>query len=143
MRVFKYSHCQLLALIISSGLAMASTAPSKTDIEQEARRQQQAKLPHQLNKIYETQDVCAGSVPPGWIHVNDHWNPTVCGNPTDISPNVWTIERYDNLPIGSTLTACAGTVPVGWALVGTGWNPTSCGEPVNIENNIEVVKRLN
>jgi hypothetical protein len=35
--------------------------------------------PLRLAEIADTESVCAGEVPSGWIKVNDAWNPTSCG----------------------------------------------------------------
>ncbi|MBK6877863.1 MAG: hypothetical protein IPG99_15820 [Ignavibacteria bacterium] len=67
-----------------------------------AKKQQEIFVPLALNKVSETQWVCAGQIPNGWVKINDSWNPTTCGNPTSISYNVWLIERYDDKPIGSS-----------------------------------------
>jgi hypothetical protein len=97
----------------------------------------------QAASIDNVQSVCAGQVPTGWIKINDSWNPTTCGNPTSISYNVWTIERYDNKPAGAQMRACFGSVPNGWAMVGSTWDPTACGHPTSISNNVMTIRRLN
>ena len=102
-----------------------------------------ANAPIPLSTIAETQVVCAGPLPTGWIKINDAWNPTVCGNPTTIVYNVWTIERYDNKPVNTTMTACAGVIPTGWVKVNDSWNPTTCGHPSTIVQNVMLIRRLN
>lgn len=99
--------------------------------------------PLPLESILQTQNVCAGSLPPGWIKINDAWNPTVCGNPTRIAYNVWTIQRFVDQPMGAVIHACRGAVPAGWAIVGTLWNPTVCGHPAANQPNVMAIKRLN
>jgi hypothetical protein len=99
--------------------------------------------PLPLETILQTQNVCAGSVPPGWIKINDAWNPTVCGNPARIAYNVWTIQRFDDQPMGAVIHVCKGAVPSAWAIVGTLWNPTVCGHPAANQLNVMVIKRLN
>jgi hypothetical protein len=99
--------------------------------------------PLSLETILQTQNVCAGSLPPGWIKINDAWNPTVCGNPTRIAYNVWTIQRFTEQPMGAIIHACRGAVPSGWAIVGTLWNPTVCGHPTTNQLNVMAIKRLN
>jgi hypothetical protein len=99
--------------------------------------------PLSLGAIVKTQNVCAGPVPPGWIKINDAWNPTVCGNPATIAYNVWSIQQLDDHPIGAVIQACKGAVPSGWAVVGTDWNPTVCGHPAAKQSNVMVIKRLN
>ena len=96
-----------------------------------------------LETTVQTQNVCAGSVPPGWIKINDAWNPTVCGKPTGVAYNVWTMQRFTDQPTGAIIHACRGAVPVGWAIVGTLWNPTVCGHPSANQPNVMAIKRLN
>jgi hypothetical protein len=99
--------------------------------------------PLSLGDILQTQIVCAGSTPPGWIKINDGWNPTVCGNPAAITYNVWTLQQFTDQPPGAVIHACKGYVPSGWAVVGTGWNPTVCGHPSTSLPNVMAIKRLN
>jgi isopentenyldiphosphate isomerase len=82
-------------------------------------------------------------VPPGWIKVNDAWNPTVCGKPPTIIYNVWIIEQVSDQPLGAVVYACKGPLPSGWAIVATNWNPTVCGHPAANQSNVMVIKRLN
>jgi hypothetical protein len=96
-----------------------------------------------LEITLQTQNVCAGSVPPGWIKINDAWNPTVCGKPTSITYNVWTIQRLADQQMGAIIHACTGSAPLGWAIVGTLWNPTVCGHPSANQPNVMAIKRLN
>jgi hypothetical protein len=98
--------------------------------------------PLSLGAILRTQNVCAGSVPSGWIKINDAWNPTVCGSPATLSYNVWTLQQLSDQPVGGVIHACKGTVPPGWSLVGTAWNPTVCGHPATNQSNVMVIKRL-
>jgi hypothetical protein len=100
-------------------------------------------VPLPLETILQTQNICAGSVPPGWIKINDAWNPTVCGNPARIAYNVWTIQRFDDQPVGAVIHACKGSVPSAWVIVGTLWNPTVCGHPAANQPNVMAIKRLN
>jgi hypothetical protein len=96
-----------------------------------------------LGTVLQIQNVCAGSAPPGWIKINDAWNPTVCGNPSKITYNVWTIQQFADQPPGALIQACKGSVPAGWAVVGTGWNPTMCGNPAINQANVMTLRRLN
>jgi hypothetical protein len=98
--------------------------------------------PLALGTILQAQNVCAGSLPPGWIKINDAWNPTVCGNPARVDYNVWTIQRYSDQPKGAIIYACSAAVPSGWAIVGTAWNPTVCGHPNSKQSNVMAIKRL-
>ena len=124
-------------------LAAADTAPSAAEIRDEAERQRSLEQPSVLgSQSSDILKVCAGQVPAGWIKTNDEWNPTVCGNPSTIVYNVWTIERYDNKPVNNVMTACEGAVPAGWAKLNGTWNPTRCGYPSAIVNNVMTIKRL-
>ena len=98
--------------------------------------------PLSLGAILRTQNVCAGSLPPGWIKINDAWNPTVCGKPATITYNVWTIQQLSDQPLGAVIHACKGTVPSGWAIVGTSWNPTVCGHPTTNQPNVMAIQRF-
>ncbi len=102
-----------------------------------------APVPLSLGAILRVQNVCAGSVPPGWVKINDAWNPTVCGNPTTLTYNVWTIQQLSDQPLGASIYACKGVVPLGWAMVDTTWNPTVCGHPATRQSNVMAIKRLN
>jgi hypothetical protein len=99
--------------------------------------------PLSLEVTVQTQNVCAGSVPSGWIKINDAWNPTVCGKPTIIAYNVWTMQRFTDQPTGAIIYACRGAVPSGWAIVATLWNPTVCGHPSGTQPNVMAITRLN
>jgi len=126
----------------SSPSSASSPSPSPSPSPpQAAPTPPPAPLP--LETILQTQNVCAGPVPPGWIKINDAWNPTVCGNPARIAYNVWTIQRFDDQPMGAVIHACKGVVPSGWAIVGTLWNPTVCGRPGANQLNVMAIKRLN
>jgi hypothetical protein len=120
---------------------LLATAGAATSLPPEAPALPQAPL--SLETILQTQNVCAGSLPPGWIKINDAWNPTVCGNPTRIAYNIWTIQRFMDQPLGAVIHACRGAVPSGWAMVGTLWNPTVCGHPTTNQPNVMAIKRLN
>ncbi len=96
----------------------------------------------QLAEVAETEFVCAGEVPSGWIKVNDAWNPTTCGNPTRVTYNVWMIAQYTEKPIGTVMVVCNGPAPSGWVIVGTAWNPTACGHPTTNQKNVMTIKRL-
>ena len=120
--------------------------PQSSEPPRENRQNEAPTLPPaplSLEVTVQTQNVCAGSVPPGWIKINDAWNPTVCGKPTIIAYNVWTMQRITDQPMGAIVYACRGAVPSGWAIVGTLWNPTVCGHPSANQPNVMAIKRLN
>jgi hypothetical protein len=126
-----------------ASMSFAEPRASAKQIEREAVRQQKQQTRLPLAVISETQHLCAGPVPPGWIKVNDSWNPMMCGKPTSITYNVWTIERYSNKPTGFVMQACSGPAPAGWIVVSTNWNPTACGHPTSISGNMMTIKRVN
>jgi hypothetical protein len=95
-----------------------------------------------LMNVQPTQNVCAGSVPSGWIKVNDSWSPTVCGKPTSIIYNVWSVQSLRAQPIGALIYACSSPPPPGWGLVSQMWNPTVCGHPSAQQTNVMAIKRL-
>jgi len=67
-------------------------------------------------------------VPAGWVVANKTWSRITCGNPVTPQANVWLIDEYDNLPVGTPLTVCASSpVPNGWVPTGFQWNPSVCG----------------
>jgi hypothetical protein len=122
----------------------ASASEMKQSLPEQSEPQPSPALaPLVLDAIVRTQNVCPGSVPAGWIKINDAWNPTVCGNPRTIIYNVWTIQQLSDQPIGAVIHACKAEVPSGWAMVGTGWNPTVCGHPGTNQPNVMAIKRLN
>lgn len=86
---------------------------AKDQVKQETIKQQKQGELIPLQATGQVQDVCAGSVPAGWIKVNDRWDPMACGKPSSIIYNVWTIERYSDKPVGSVMNTCFGTPPSG------------------------------
>lgn len=86
---------------------------------------------------------CSGdAVPAGFIKVNDDWDPTKCGNPSSITRNVSTYQRYDNKPVGTSLQVCSSAAtPSGWANGTMSWDPNKCGHPSSTTNNIKLITR--
>lgn len=86
---------------------------------------------------------CSGdAVPTGFIKVNDDWDPTKCGNPSSITRNVSSYQRYDNKTVGTTLQVCASAAaPAGWDDGTTNWDPNKCGHPSSISQNIKLITR--
>jgi hypothetical protein len=78
-----------------------------------------------------------------WIKIDDRWDPTKCGNPANITYNVWTIERYADKPKGAIIVACSDSLPSGWSLIAQKWDPSKCGKPAANTNNVMTIKRLN
>ena len=95
--------------------------------------------------IVQSQNICADSpIPAGWIVVDDHWDPTMCGNPAEVECNVRTIHKINALPAGTTISACSyAPTPAGWVEIGTKWDPTACGLPQDPSvRNVKIIKRL-
>jgi hypothetical protein len=132
-----------VSLGVAANLPAAPPVDAKPPSPERPPNEPPTQAPLSLGAILTTQNVCAGSVPPGWIRINDAWNPTVCGNPATISYNVWTIQQLNDQPVGAIIHACKGTVPLGWSIVATTWNPTVCGHPTNNQPNVMAIKRLN
>jgi hypothetical protein len=129
---------------VAATLPAVSPPEAKPPLPEHREPQASTSLtPLSLGAILTTQNVCAGSVPPGWIKINDAWNPTVCGIPATITYNVWIIQQLSDQPLGAVIHACKGTVPSGWAIVDTTWNPTVCGHPTTNQSNVMAIKRLN
>lgn len=92
----------------------------------------------------ETQVLCCREVPTGYILINDDWDPTKCGEPSSITYNVCTYQRFDNKAINSVMTVCSSALnPPGWSTVDTDWDPTKCGHPSSNTNNMKTIKRIN
>ena len=135
----------------SAGVAVSLPAAASPEAISRASPEQREAPPSEapalaplvLGAILRTQNVCAGSVPSGWIKINDAWNPTVCGKPATITYNVWTIQQLSDQPVGVVIHACKGPIPAGWTVVGTAWNPTVCGHPAANQSNVMVIRRLN
>jgi hypothetical protein len=140
-----------LEVILGAATSQPPAAPQAKELQsseppRENRQNEAPALPPaplSLEVTVQTQNVCAGSVPPGWIKINDAWNPTVCGKPAVIAYNVWTMQRFTDQPMGAIIYACRGAAPLGWTIVGTLWNPTVCGHPSANQPNVMAIKRLN
>jgi hypothetical protein len=129
---------------VAANLPAAPPPEAKAQIPEHGDHQPGPTLaPLPLGANLTAQNICAGAVPPGWIKINDAWNPTVCGNPATISYNVWTIQQLSDQPLGAVVHACKGPAPSGWSIVGTTWNPTVCGHPTANQPNVMAIKRLN
>jgi hypothetical protein len=141
-----------VALAISAGAALAQPVPVPGSEKAESPVSHDESLPPPLAltspvplplmNVQPTQNVCAGSVPSGWIKVNDSWSPTVCGKPTSIIYNVWSVQALSAEPIGAVIYACSSSPPPGWVLVSEMWNPTLCGHPSAQQRNVMAIKRV-
>jgi len=127
--------------------SLSPVSPTEAEIFVEAARQQQALagIENDLNAEVTRMSICASSpIPDGWIKVDDFWSPTTCGNPGNITYNVWVIERYSNKPRGAVMDVCASAAtPDGWVERGTAWRPNRCGHPNNITQNVKLIQRVN
>jgi hypothetical protein len=86
---------------------------------------------------------CSAAPPTGAVKVNDDWDPSKCGNPstTDVR-NICTYQRYDDKPVGTTLTVCASAIPpAGWVNGPKSWDPTKCGHPSSVTDNMKLITR--
>ena len=94
------------------------------------------------------QYVCRGATPPaGYIVTDDIRDRQMCGgtNPTTLnSYNVWVVERYDRLPVNSTMDVCAASpTPPGWVLVDVYRRKDRCGHPDGMfEANVKRIRRV-
>ena len=93
------------------------------------------------------QYICRGAaVPPGFIVTDDIRDRQMCGgtNPTTLNAfNVWVIERYDRLPVNSTMDVCAAMpTPPGWVLVDVYRRKDRCGHPDGVfDVNVKRIRR--
>jgi hypothetical protein len=87
------------------------------------------------------------AVPAGWVVVNKTWSRATCGNPATPQGNVWTIDEYDNLPVGTPLTICSSSsIPSGWLPTSFDWNPQVCGAQFSTDHglfNTEKIRYVN
>lgn len=82
----------------------------------------------------ERQLICrGGSIPSGWILVDDVKDATTCrgDNPAILNTfNVWAIEKYEGRPVGTLMDVCAtAPTPKGWVLVDVYRDKATCGHP--------------
>lgn len=86
----------------------------------------------------ETQTVCWNApVPNGWLvsDIDVNTSTSTCGSwggPGDPDYNAKIIVRYDNLPVGASLSVCSNIVPAGWTLTGTSGGLPNCWIPSSI-----------
>mgnify|MGYP001810156306 CR=1 FL=1 len=95
----------------------------------------------------ERQLICrGGSIPSGWILVDDAKDAASCGgsNPAVLNTfNVWAIEKYEGRPVGTVIDVCATTpTPKGWVLVDIYRDKSTCGHPQdNWGANVKRIRR--
>lgn len=94
--------------------------------------------------IHASMEICAyDPVPAGYIKVDDRWDPTICGNPTTITYNVWILNYYADRPVGSTIEVCGDApTPTGWSVYGRIWNPKKCHRASSPSGSTENVNRI-
>ena len=130
-----------LALLITAATASAQATPPNRPAAQPIR----AEAPTGDDS---RQYVCRGATPPaGYIVTDDIRDRQMCGgtNPTTLnSYNVWVVERYDRLPVNSTMDVCAASpTPPGWVLVDVYRRKDRCGHPDGMfEANVKRIRRV-
>ena len=134
----------IMPSICSIGAAQARLQVVPQDVKEEIRRLSSAPTAPLLRRITQVQKVCAGVSLPQWIRVDDHWDPMQCGNPgSPLIYNVWTVERYDDRPVGAYIEACNDRLPAGWVRVSERWDPTRCGRPTSTQfRNVMIARRV-
>jgi hypothetical protein len=132
------------ALVAQDVSAAAKRPPTRAEIRAEVTRQQRLYRDVRLEPVASSMDICRSSpMPSGWIRVGGRWDPTQCGNPIDITENVWRVTRYNNKTVGSRMEVCwRQTIPPGWVIVSQRWDPTNCDRPVDIVHNKIRIRRV-
>ena len=127
----------IAALVLVTGSATAqATIPGREPIRAEPPSGDDSR-----------QYVCRGAaVPAGFIVTDDIRDRQMCGgtNPTTFNAfNVWVIERFDRLPVNSTMEVCAASpTPAGWVLVDVYRRKDRCGHPDGpFEVNVKRIRR--
>lgn len=127
----------MVALVMATGTASAqATPPSSGAIRADPPSGDDSR-----------QFICRGApVPAGFIVTDDVRDRQMCGgsNPNTLnSYNVWVIERFDRLPVNSTLDVCAAApIPPGWVLVDVYRRKDRCGHPDAVfDVNVKRIRR--
>lgn len=141
--------CSIL-VALSSGAA--TPAPAQETRATPARQQRiiaaGARLPGAANAYANRRLICrGGSIPDGWLLVDDVRDPNACGgpNPSVVRMyNVWVIERIDDRMVGTVIDVCAATpVPEGWELVDIFRAKELCGHPDDVlAVNVKRIRRI-
>jgi hypothetical protein len=125
------------ALSLAAGVASAqATPPNRDPIRAAAPTGDDSR-----------QYICRGAaVPAGFIVTDDIRDRQMCGgeNTTTFNAfNVWVIERYDRMPVNSTLDVCAASpTPPGWVLVDIYRRKDRCGHPDGVfDVNVKRIRR--
>lgn len=93
------------------------------------------------------QYICRGAtIPAGFIVTDDIRDRQLCGgnNTATLNAfNVWVIERFDRLPVNSTIDVCAAApIPAGWVLVDIYRRKDRCGHPDGMfDVNVKRIRR--
>ena len=129
--------CALAGLFIAAGTASAqATPPDRAPIRAAPPSGDDSR-----------QYICRGAaVPAGFIVTDDIRDRQMCGgdNPTTLNAyNVWVIERYDRMPVNSTMDVCAAMpTPPGWVVVDVYRRKDRCGHPDGVfEVNVKRIRR--
>jgi hypothetical protein len=98
-----------------------------------------------LYKLRATDDkvtTCSGYVPDNFLKVDFYPQSYRCGLDYNTSTyNMWTIQRYNDKSIGTTLKACAGFTPTGWTRLSISSSSTQCGRGTGLYDNIWTLRR--
>ncbi|MBP9549575.1 MAG: hypothetical protein KBE86_10500 [Chitinophagales bacterium] len=91
--------------------------------------------------IAQTEEVCPQQIPSGWVIISHRPCADCCGEIGNII-QMPTIQRIDNLPIGSILEICPQPIPPGWIEIDKKPCAGCCGETGNIVYR-SVIKKIN
>jgi hypothetical protein len=131
----------LMALLLTAATASAQATPPTRQPAQPIR----ADAPTGDDS---RQFICRGATPPaGYIVTDDIRDRQMCGgtNMTTLnSYNVWVVERYDRMPVNTTMDVCsASPTPTGWVLVDIYRRKDRCGHPdAMFEANVKRIRRV-
>ena len=127
----------LAALLLAAGVAAAqATPPNRGPIRADPPSGDDSR-----------QYVCRGAaIPAGFILTDDIRDRQMCGGSNTATLNafnVWVIERYDRLPVNSTMDVCAAApTPPGWVLVDIYRRKDRCGHPDGMfDANVKRIRR--
>ena len=130
--------CAVAGIFMASSVATAQATPPTT------RGAIRAEPPSGDDS---RQYICRGAtVPAGFIVTDDIRDRQMCGgnNPTTLNAyNVWVIERFDRMPVNTTMDVCAAMpTPPGWVLVDVFRRKDRCGHPDGMfDVNVKRIRR--
>jgi hypothetical protein len=135
-------------VVVSIG-AQVSLKPSASsledDVKAEVHRLKSQVAPPPTGALT-TITGCAGApTGPGYVAIDDYWDPVRCGSPPTVEPNVVVLAQLpEAAPDGGppSLEVCAyATTPPGWRIIGERWDPTRCGRPAAAAMNVRRIRR--